>query len=308
MSEHWNPTTPPGQQPPAPFPSAQPPVPTTPTPWAGGQGPVPGHLPPPQSPPPPAPGRGRWLVAGAVVLVAAVAGGGALVLTPDDDDSGDGASVVAPSALDLEDLRPALLTEDDLGGEWRSQGASNNTGLPDGWEMSDECRRLLRQLGMDPSEQVPAVQDNFVEGSSDTGATLIHNLTLVDAETPSLGELGDAMETCGELTYDDGEWITMVETRPVEGDGPGDEVLAFEIDLAVAQVGIQTDVVGYHGYGLMSRRDGVESTVSSFAGFPEGAQDAADDGGVLETDAADVDLVHDLAEVAEQKVSDVLAG
>lgn len=247
--------------------------------------------PPPQPPPtvplPPPPRRKRWIVPAAIGAVLAVGAGVAAYALASNDGGGDD---TAPAGLELEDLEPALLMEDDVGGGFReaSDTASDDNGSfdADDLEGPPECEELIMLLqGSDDD----ALSVGF-EGRN--GARLGHSLALHDEGEPIMDEARDAFEHCDTVKWDDGDTQGEMRFAANELDGLGSE--AFELNIEVEA----TDPVPAEGeaYVIFMMRDGVVSIITGF-----GAVDPE----TLAAQPANRDLVRTLAERADELVRQV---
>jgi hypothetical protein len=225
-------------------------------------------------------------VLGIGAVVAAGAGVAAYGLATDDDDT-----TTAPPDVGLDDLEPALLTEDEVGSgfsETPDGGDDDDLGL-DQMEMSDECREVIESFeGDDDGDEVQ------VEFSTGDEATLSHSLALIDEDEPSFGDVRDAIGQCRTITWDDGETQGEIGLSTEDVDGPADDAfaLAVEIEASSGATNVTLD-----GYAVYSVRDGVVSTLGAF-----GAVDSA----TFEGEPADRDLVRSLTETVDEKVRAVL--
>jgi len=222
--------------------------------------------------------------------VAVVAGVVAYGLTNDDDDN----ATTAPSDLELDDLEPALLAEDDVGAGFsatRDTGGDDDELSFDDVDSSPGCEEAIELL--DASDDDDELQIEF-EGPDD--AMLSHGLALIEEDEPSMRQVRDALDQCGTLSWEEGE--TQAEMRLAAGelDGPGDE--AFELEVEVEATGGPFSVT-VHGYAVYTMRRGVVSTIAAFGAI---------DPSTFEGEPADRDLVRGLAERADEKVRQVIDG
>ena len=252
-------------------------------------------------PPPPGSGQGggpKWLVVAAIVLVVAIGVGATVVLT-----SGDDAPELAPPGLELDELQPALVDEDDLGGDWAEvdDAEPSETEEP---EVSEECRRVQEERGDAANESLPTVFAVFRQQSAaNPPGVLVHSFALVTEDMPSFDEVRESADVCDEETVDDGEVTTTTVRRLVDADELGDDVLAFETEHTVVDNDGDQRSSLTHGYELLVRRDGVLSIVVMSVGFV-GAGSSDDE--MVESGLPDVDLVHQLAADADERVIAVL--
>ncbi len=219
--------------------------------------------------------------------MAAGAGVAAYGLANDDDDT----TTAAPADVSLDDLEPALLTEDEVGsGYSEAPGGDDEDDLGlDEIDTSDECREVIESFeGSDDGDEVEA------EFETDDDATLSQSLALIDEDEPSFGEVRDAIDRCQTITWDDGETQGEMRLSTEDVDGPADDAfaLAVEVEGSSGVVSVTVD-----GYAVYSVRDGVVSTLAAF-----GAVDPT----TFEGEPADRDLVRSLTETVDEKVREVL--
>jgi hypothetical protein len=227
------------------------------------------------------------VVLGTGAVVAAGAGVAAYGLANDDDDD----TTTAPAHVSLDDLEPALLTEDEVGAgfsEVPGSGDDDDLGL-DEMETSDECREVIESFEGD--DDGDAVQ---VEFDTDDEATLSHSLALIDEDDPSFGDVRDAIGQCRTITWDDGETQGEMRLSTEDVDGPADDAFALEVEIEASSGAVS---VTLDGYAVYSVRDGVVSTLGAF-----GAVDSA----TFEGEPADRDLVRSLTDTVDEKVREVL--
>jgi hypothetical protein len=226
------------------------------------------------------------VVLGIGAVVAAGAGVAAYGLANDDDDG----TTTAPADVSLDDLEPALLTENEVGAgysEVRGGGDDDDLGF-DEMETSDECREVIESFEGDGDDEVQ------VEFETDDEATLSHSLARIDEDEPSFGDVRDAIGQCRTITWDDGDTQGEIGLSTEDVDGPADDAfaLAVEIEASSGAVSVSLD-----GYAVYSVRDGVVSTLGAF-----GAVDPA----TFEGEPADRDLVRSLTDTVDEKVRAVL--
>jgi hypothetical protein len=229
------------------------------------------------------------VVLGIGAVVAAGAGVAAYGLANDDDDG----TTTAPADVSLDDLEPALLTEDEVGAgfsEVPAGGDDDDLDL-DEMETSDECREVIESFeGDDDGDEVQ------VEFDTDDEATLSHSLALIDEDDPSFGDVRDAIGQCRTITWDDGETQGEIRLSTEDIDGPADDAFALEVEIEASSGAVSVTLDGYIVYSV---RDGVVSTLGAF-----GAVDSA----TFEGEPADRDLVRSLTDTVDEKVREVLEG
>ena len=229
----------------------------------------------------------------AVVAVVAVGAVAVVALSGGDDDATTG----PPSGVTLDDLEPALLTEDDVGRGFRLDESDDDEDedpmdLED-LDSSDECREAME--AMEESDQ--ASDEIGVDFVGEADATVQQTIALLGPSSASLSDVRAAMDECGTVAFDEdgahGEF--RFETHDL--DGLGDD--AIEVDIVVAmevQGGLSFTI---ESYGVMWERDGVASSVNGFGGFDEMSLEA------LPVDEA---WVRELATTVDGRVADALAG
>ena len=227
------------------------------------------------------------MVLGIGAVVAAGAGVAAYGLANDDDDD----TTTAPADVSLDDLEPALLTEDEVGAGFSevSAGSDDDDLDLDEMETSDECREVIESFeGADDGDEVQ------VEFDTDDEATLSHSLALIDEDDPSFGDVRDAIGQCRTITWDDGETQGEIRLSTEDIDGPADDAFALEVEIEASSGAVSVTLDGYTVYSM---RDGVVSTLGAF-----GAVDSA----TFEGEPADRDLVRSLTDTVDEKVREVL--
>jgi hypothetical protein len=226
------------------------------------------------------------VVLGIGAVVVAGAGVAAYGLANDDD-----ATTTAPADVSLDDLEPALLTEDEVGsGYSEAPGSGDDDDLDlDEMETSDECREVIESFeGDDDGDGIQ------VEFETDDEATVSHSLALIDQDEPSFGDVRDAIGQCRTITWDDGETQGEIRLSTEDADGPADDAFALELEIEASSGAVN---VTLDGYAVYSVRDGVVSTLGAF-----GAVDPA----TFEGEPADRDLVRSLTDTVDEKVREVL--
>lgn len=247
------------------------------------------------SPYPAGPGGGggrRGLLIALGIGVVAVLGIGAVVLSSGDDDS---ATTGPPAGITLDDLEPALLTEDDVGDGFRvdtSGDDSDDPMDPDSIETSDECRSVLERF-----ESSDAADDEIgVDFVDDAEGTVQHSIGLAEEGTPNLAEVREALDQCESMDFEEDGATGHFRFETSDVDGIGDEAIGLTIGVDMETQGFS---ISFEMYGVMWERDGVYSSVAGFGGFDETT---------LEGLPLDEQWVRDLAATADDRVADVLAG
>ena len=247
------------------------------------------------SPYPAAPGGGggrRGLLIALGIGVVAVLGIGAVVLLSGDDDS---STTGPPAGITLDDLEPALLTEDDVGGGFRvdtSGDDSDDPMDPDSIETSDECRSVLERFEASdtPDDEIGV---DFVD---DAEGTVQHSIGLAEEGTPNLAEVREALDHCETMDFEEDGATGQFRFETSDVDGIGDDAIGLTIGVDVETQGFS---ISFEMYGVMWERDGVNSSVAGFGGFDETT---------LEGLPLDEEWVRDLAATADDRVTDILAG
>jgi hypothetical protein len=223
-------------------------------------------------------------IGGAVAVVAGVVAFG---LANNDDDDGTRAA----ADLSLEDVEPALLTDDDVGaGFTESTGGGDDELGTDGMETSPECREVLESFE-ESGDQDGDLEVDFEDAD---GATLSHTLALIDEDEPTMDQALDVLGECHTIGWDDGESQGEIRLSAKDIDGPGDQAFEMEMEIEGSSQGIR---VVLDGYSVYTMREGVVSTVGGFGAI---------DPGTLEGEPVDRELVLILAERADDKVREAL--
>jgi hypothetical protein len=262
-----------------------------------GEPPPPAPSPPPVGQPEGSRPRRRWVVPAAVGAgIAVIAGVVAWGLAGNDDGDGEGGGQIdddvsaappAPSStIELDDLEPALLTEDEVGEGFTEDTRGGGEVTSDELDTSAECREAFGMV-----DDVDAQAEADFVGEAD--AIVAHTLTLVVEGQPSLSRMRDVLNQC-EIGWADEQVEGGLALSVDEIDGVGDEAVEIEIVYEIASEGVE---ITADGYGILSRRDGVQSAV--FGVGPTGG---------TESEPADRDLIRALAQRADEKLSDVLEG
>jgi hypothetical protein len=230
--------------------------------------------------------------------IAALVAVGAVVvgLLSSEDETSTSAS---PAGIDLADLEPALITEDEVGGGFRldpssDEGSEDETLTADNVDASAECKEALESFEDAEDDDVLAVEfTGDVEG-----AAVAQELSLLAEDDPSLPEIARAFDDCATMAWEE-EGLTgeyRIDVSDVAG--VGDEALGMR--LAVEAEYTSSDIsFSLEGYAVMSQRDGVASVVSAFGGVDEDT---------LEGLPVDEHTVRELAQLADGKLADLLAG
>lgn len=211
-------------------------------------------------------------------------------------------TVVAAVALgsgddrEVTDLRPALLTLDDLGNEFSpaSDDDEDDTLDLDEADMDEDCREALERFAAGGEDDEDESLMAAFERRSD-GVGVEHELDIIDADEPTLGEVADALGQCDRIAYEDQGVPVELRLSVSDVEGLGEEALALDLTIDVTvMAGAQ---VTAEAYGLMVVRDGTASTV-----FVTGPLDPA----TLEAGPVDRDLARELAGTADGRVQQAL--
>jgi hypothetical protein len=212
-----------------------------------------------------------------------IAGVVAYGLASNDDDDG---TATAPAGLGLDDLEPALLTEDDVGRGFTQTDSDGGDELnPDQVDASAGCREVLERF--EDSDDDEDLEIDF-EGPDE--ATVTHSLSLVDEDDPSIAEFQEAISRCDRIAWDDGEVRGEFRISTRDLDGPGDAAVGLDFTIEATEGPL---TVTGEGYGIFSFRDGVVSAVTGIGGL---------DVDTFEGLPVDRDHLSDLAERADEKV------
>jgi hypothetical protein len=203
----------------------------------------------------------------------------------------DGGATTAPPGLELDDLEPALLTEDEVGAGFTeaTETGDEDQLTADELETSEQCQQVIRTF--DETDNDDDLQVEFEDAAE---ATLSHSLTLIDEGEPSMGQARQGIGECGTIAWDDGQSQGEMRMSANEIDGPGDG--AFELEITI-EATAATFSVEVDGYGIFSMRDGVVSNVTG-----SGAIDPE----TFEGGPADRELVRKLSDRADEKVRQFL--
>jgi hypothetical protein len=133
----------------------------------------------------------------------------------------------APAGLELDDLEPALLTDDEVGAGFTETTDSGDDDqlTSDELETSEECQEVIRTF-----EESDDDDDLQVEFEDAAEATLAHSLALIDEGEPSMAQAREAIGKCT-IAWDDGQSQGEMRLSATEVDGPGDE--AFEVEITI---------------------------------------------------------------------------
>lgn len=225
------------------------------------------------------------LVAGGVVAAAVLV---------DSDDSDGGGTQTAPGDLEIAELEPALLTQDDVGGEF-SASPSDDDGDDDPFDTeaadtSEECRRAMEQFEATDDDTEDNLMARFERASDNVSVE--HELSLLDPGEPTVDEIAGGLRQCERIAYEDEGQQVEMRMAVDEVDGLGDEAIGVAITIEVAQLATVDT------YGLIVARDGVGSSV-----YVTGPFDPADP---LAGGAADRDMARDLAATADERLQRLL--
>lgn len=226
------------------------------------------------------------------------AAGAALAVLRDDSDSSSG----PPDGVTLADLEPALLTADDVGGDFFIDDSSGDSDDgdgtddlfdPDQLEMSDQCRAALE--GTDPFAQ----QDDeiSVQFASAVRGTLEQRISLAASGEATLAEVRTAVEQCdAPMRASDDDMTGEVRLVTSDVDGLGDSALGLTIqfDVQVADMSMDFEV-----YGVSWVRDGVQATLSGFGGIDETT---------FELVSVDPARIEELARVSDERIARIASG
>lgn len=225
-----------------------------------------------------------------MVAVIAAGAGVAVVLAGDDDDTDGGAG----ADLATEDLEPALLTEEDVGGRYALAPDDEDDGSSDtdDFGLSDECRELLEALeeGGDTSDEVG------VEFVDDADASVSNTLGLLLPGEPALDDVRSALDQCGTMTFEEAGATGEVQITTEEVGGLGEAALAVDIVLLIDAEGISMTL---ESHGLLWEHDGVAADVVAFAGVDETT---------LEPTPVDEAWVRELAETVDRRLDEIATG
>jgi hypothetical protein len=244
---------------------------------------------PPPPPPTPQPRRRRWVVPAAVAAVVAVGAGVAAYGLAIDDE--DGAVTTAPAGLELDELEPALLTEDDVGvGFAATSGSGDDVELTsDDLGTSEQCQDVIAMF-----EESDDDDDLQVEFEDAAQASLSHSLALIDEGEPTMAQAREGIGRCGTIAWDDGQSQGQMTLSASEIDGPGNEAFEIEITIEATAAGFTATA---DDYGIFPMRDGVVSTVTGFGAIdPETFVGAP----------VDRELIRTMSERADENVRQLL--
>jgi hypothetical protein len=233
-----------------------------------------------------------------IVVVALVLGGAAFVVASGGDD--DDAEPAVRSDLTLADLGPALLAAADLPETFTEvtwEADSGDELSPDDIDASEECEEALRRFAVSDGDQ----QETGSEFDGVDGATVTHTLSLVQPDDPPIGDVRDAVGSCGTFAYDDGEDAGRITLETTTVDGIGDEALGVSM---LVETESQGTPVSIEVYGIVVDLDGVHSSVRATGALPPDYQP----GDSIVSEPADRDLVRQAAEAIDAKVQGVVAG
>jgi hypothetical protein len=232
-----------------------------------------------------------WIAFGAVVAVV-VAVVAVVALSGGDDDASE------PADLSLADLEPALLTEEDVGGEYTldpSGGEGDDDGDStdtEGLAGSDECREVMESL----EESGHTNEEVGVEFVDDSDGTVGNTLGLLLPGESTLADVRAALEQCDTMAFEDdgatGEFRITIE----DVEGLGDDAIGVDIvvDMEVEGLSLTVD-----SYGLLWEHDGVAADLFAFGGLDERT---------FAPIAVDEAWVRDLAQTVDGRITEIVAG
>jgi hypothetical protein len=212
------------------------------------------------------------IVALAIVGLLVLAGGAfAFVAT-----SGDGRA-----DLDQAELRGALLTEEEVGGDFsRDDDADDDDDDdfdPDDFDASDDCTDLLEESdsgqvgffeleGGDP-ELGPTASRGF--NDDDAGASLGH-VVGTDVGDP-IGLFRELAERCARIRVADEEGRGTIRIRTSEGPSAGDESFTVEVEIDLSEP------LTFEFVSLITiwERDGIVSSITIASGVDTEAMDSS---------------------------------
>jgi hypothetical protein len=219
-----------------------------------------------------------------VVAIVALSGG-------DDDDSSEAAD------LTLADLEPALLTEADVGDDYRldpSGGDGDGGGASgmDGFVWSDECREVMEDL----EESGNTDDEVAVEFTDDSDGLVGNSLGLLLPGEPTLADVRATLEHCDTMTFEDSGASGEVRITTEDVEGLGDVALgvSFVVDMEVEGIEFTVD-----SYGLLWEHDGVDADMFAFGGL---------DQRTFEPTPVDEDWVLELARTVDARLDEIVAG
>jgi hypothetical protein len=226
-------------------------------------------------------------IAAVVAIVAVVAIG----MSGDDDDTATG----PPAGVTLDDLEPALLTEDEVGNGFSLDTGGDDSDDPmdsESIDASDECRAAIESFEVSDA----AREEIGVDFADDVGGTVQQSVSLAGEGIPTVAETRQAIDQCDSMAFEDegatGEY--RFETSDVDGLGDDAVGLTVGVDMEAQGYSLEFDM-----YGVLWERDGVNSSVFGFGGFDEAT---------LEGLPVDEAWVRDLAATADGRVAAVLGG
>jgi hypothetical protein len=219
----------------------------------------------------------------AVVAIVALSGG--------DDDASD------PADLSLADLEPALLTEEDVGGDYTLDSSGGGDDDGDSMDMegvagSDECREVMEPL----EENANTNEEVGVEFVDDFDGTVGNTLGLLLPGEPTLAEVRAALEQCDTMTFEDEGATGEVQITIEDVEGLGDDAIGVGMVLDMEVEGLSLTV---DSYGLLWEHDGVAADLFAFGGLDERT---------FEPIAVDEAWVRDLAQTVDGRITEIVAG
>lgn len=213
------------------------------------------------------------------LLVLALIGGAVWFFALRDDEP-------SPPDLTESQLDDALLTAEDLGGDYTEQPDEDDSDelSPDDLDTSDECKDLIKAFEGDDAAETQAKRE-FSSGSE--GETFTHEVAVPSEDSPDFGVLGDVVDSCAEIGIDQDDVVGTMQIT--EGDSPsiGDRAFTMDVEFEIAEpmsVQITSQVI-------LWERDGLISSVQA-----NGAPDSG----------PDTDLLREMAELADERLIEVI--
>jgi hypothetical protein len=208
-----------------------------------------------------------------------------------DDDSSE------PADLTLAELEPALLTEEDVGDDYRldpsgGDGDGGDASGMDGFVGSDECREVMEDL----EESGNTDDEVAVEFTDDSDGTVGNSLGLLLPGEPTLADVRAALEDCDTMTFEDGgaSGEVRITTEDVEGLGNAALGVSLVVDMEVEGIEFTVDM-----YGLLWEHDGVAADMFAFGGL---------DPTTLEPIPVDEEWVLEMARTVDARLDEIVAG
>jgi hypothetical protein len=210
-----------------------------------------------------------------------------VALSGDDDDAS------APADLSLADLEPALLTEEDVGGDYTldPSGGEGDDSM-DGVAGSEECREVMESL----EESGNTNEEVGVEFVDDSDGTVGNTLGLLLPAEPTLAEVRAALQQCDTMTFEDDGATGELHITIEDVEGLGNDAIGVDMVMDVEVEGMSLTVVSY---GLLWEHDGVAADLFAFGGLDERT---------FEPIVVDEAWVHDLAQTVDGRINEIVAG